>query len=73
MRRKIAAAAEMEPDLPVSEDGVLAMKNFLTTEDVMNFLTNTDKYHCISAPPTKPKGNQVFLYKTSDAEREGIT
>ena len=67
----IATAAVMETDS--SADGGLAIKTFLTIEDVMKFLTNFDKFHCISAPPTKPKVNQVFLYKTSDAGREGIT
>ena len=56
----------METD-SCAHDGVLAMKNSLTAEDVMNFLTNANKLHCISAPPTKPKANQVYLYKTSDA------
>ena len=67
----ITTAAVMETDS--SADGVLAIKTFLTVEDVMKFLTNFDKFHCISVPPTKPKANQVFLYKTSDAGREGIT
>ena len=61
----------VEKDL-CAHDGVLAMKNSLTVEDVMNFLTNDDKFRCISAPPIKPKANQVYLYKTSDAGKEGI-
>ena len=55
-----------------SAHGMLAIKKSLTVEEVMEYLTNVDKFRCISVPPTKPKGNEVYLYKANDAGKEGI-
>ena len=47
------------------------IKKSLAISDVVQILENTNDYDCISAPPVKPKANQVFLYKTDDAAKEG--
>ena len=52
-------------------EGVLMIKKSLTISDVVQILENANEYNYISAPPSKPKANQVFLYKTDDAAKEG--
>ena len=59
----------MEDDV---SGGVLISKKSLTISEVIEFLENADNYHCIPAPPSKPKASLVFLYKTDDAAKEGI-
>ena len=52
-------------------EGVLKIKKSLTISDVVQILENANEYNYISAPPSKPKASQVFLYKTDDAAKEG--
>ena len=47
------------------------IKKSLTISDVVQILENANEYNYISAPPSKPKASQVFLYKTDDAAKEG--
>ena len=47
------------------------IKKSLTVSDVVQILENANEYNYISAPPSKPKASQVFLYKTDDAAKEG--
>ena len=53
-------------------EGVLMIKKSLTISDVVRLLENAHEYDSISAPPTKPKASQVYLYKTDDTAKEGI-
>ena len=56
--------------LALNVDDTLMIKKSLRSSDVQ-ILENADKYDYISAPPSKPKASQVFLYKTDDAAKEG--
>lgn len=47
------------------------VKRSLTISEVIEILKNADNYHCITVPPAKPKANQIFLYKTDNAAKEG--
>ena len=66
---KLCSCSEMETEQ--STHGVLAIKKFVTVEEVMEYLTNADKFQCNSVPPAKPKGNEVCLYRANDAGKEG--
>ena len=61
---KLCSCSEMETEQ--SAHGVLAIKKSLTVEEVMEYLTNADKFHCISVPPAKPKGNELYLYRADE-------
>ena len=56
--------------LVLNMEDTLMIKKTLRSSDVQ-ILENADKYDYISAPPSKPKASQVFLYKTDDAAKEG--
>ena len=56
--------------LALNMEDTLMIKKTLRSSDVQ-ILENADKYDYISAPPSKPKASQVFLYKTDDAAKEG--
>ena len=56
--------------LALNVEDTLMTKKSLRSSDVQ-ILENADKYDYISAPPSKPKVSQVFLYKTDDAAKEG--
>ena len=56
--------------LALNMEDTLMIKKSLRSSDVQ-ILENADKYDYISAPPSKPKASQVFLYKTDDAAKEG--
>ena len=52
-------------------EDALMIKKSLRISDVVEILENANNYNYISAPPSKPKASQVFLYKTDDAAKEG--
>ena len=56
--------------LALKMEDVLMIKKSLRISDVVQVLENANKYDYISAPPSKPKASQVFLYKTDDAAKE---
>ena len=53
------------------EEGVLMIKKSLAISEVIQILENANENQCISAPPSKPKASQVYLYKIDDAAKEG--
>ena len=57
--------------LVLNMEDALMIKKSLRISDVVEILENANKYSYISAPPSKPKASQVFLYKTDDAAKEG--
>ena len=54
--------------LALNVEDALMIKKSLRISDVVE---NANNYNYISAPPSKPKASQVFLYKTDDAAKEG--
>ena len=57
--------------LALNMEDALMIKKSLRISDVVEILENANNYNYISAPPSKPKASQVFLYKTDDAAKEG--
>ena len=57
--------------LALNMEDALMIKKSLRISDIVQILENANKYDHISAPPSKPKTSQVFLYKTDDAAKEG--
>lgn len=53
------------------EEGVLMIKKSLAISEVIQILENANEDQCISAPPSKPKASQVYLYKVDDAAKQG--
>ena len=53
------------------EEGILMIKKSLAISEVIEILENANENLCISAPPSKPKASQVYLYKIDDPAREG--
>ena len=47
------------------------IKKSLAISEVIQILENANEDQCISAPPSKPKASQVYLYKVDDAAKQG--
>lgn len=51
---------------------ITVVKAALSTTEATRILEEFNNYSCISIPPVRPKGGQVFLYQADSVDKQGL-
>ena len=53
------------------DQGVLFVRETISTKEAIEILKNTPISKCTQVPPQKPKAGQVFLFKATEDTKQG--